>query len=133
MYHKGHGVERDDAEAVKWFSKAAEQGNAFAQFNLGILKDNGLGVSPDNAEAVMWYYRAAEQGVAEAQYNLGLMYGNGEGVCQDFILAHMWFNIAAKGYEKAKQGRDIAASKMTPDQIAEAQRMARDWMAKHQQ
>ena len=44
IYHKGRGVERDDAEAVKWFSKAAEQGHATAQFNLGIMYDNGLGV-----------------------------------------------------------------------------------------
>jgi TPR repeat protein len=57
----------------------------------------------------------------------------GIGVPQDFVLAHMWFDLAAaQSHESAQNNRDIAASLMTPDQIAEAKRMAREWMAKHQ-
>jgi len=80
-----------------------------------------------------WWRLAAEQGDAGAQYNLGRIYATGRGVPQDIVLAHMWSHLAAlQGHEQAQHRRDIAASQMTPDQIAEAQRMAREWMAKHQ-
>ncbi len=90
-------------------------------------------VAQDYAETAKWYRKAAEQGHAYAQSNLGLMYYIGEGVPQDLLQAHMWYNIAdALGGEDAQKGREIAARFMTPDQIAEGQRMAREWMAKHQ-
>jgi len=121
------------AEAVKWYRKAAEQGDADAQFNLGVMYDEGHGVLQDDAEAVKWYRKAAEQGNAKAQFNLGVMYGNGRGVPQDYVEAHKWFNLAAaQGNQRAIASRDIAASKMTREQIAEAQRLAREWQAKHQ-
>ena len=75
-----------------------------------------------------WYRLAADQGNACAQYNLGIMYAKGQGVPQDYVLAHMWFNLsAAQGIGDAVKNRDIAAGKMTPDQLAEAQRLAREW------
>ena len=75
---------------------------------------------------------AAGQGYASAQVNLGLMYANGEGVPQDYVQAHMWFNLAAsKGNENGRKNRDIIAKKMTPVQITEAQRIAREWLEKH--
>ncbi len=78
--------------------------------------------------------KAAEQCVAIAHSNLGFIYYNGQGVRQDIVQAHIWFDLAAaQGGGKAKKNRDIAAERMTPDQIAEAQRMAREWMAKHRQ
>ena len=81
----------------------------------------------------MWYLKAAEQGYAMAQNNLGVLYVIGEGVPQDYVSAHLWFNLAAaQGHKKAQNGQEIVAKRMTPDQIAEAQRMAREWMAKHQ-
>ena len=70
----------DDAAAVKWFRKAAEQGGADAQFFLGVMYAKGEGVLEDDAEAVKWYRKAAEQGYAGAQFNLGRMYANGDGV-----------------------------------------------------
>ncbi len=92
------------------------------------------GVLKDDAEAAKWYREYAEQGHAVAQTILGLMYFDGRGVPQDFLRAHIWFSIAAaQGDEKAKRSQALTASEMTPDQIAEAQRMAREWMAKHQQ
>ena len=69
----------NDAEAVKWYLKAAKQGNAKSQFNLGAMYENGKGVSKNDAEAARWYRRATEQGLAEAQYNLGVLYDNGRG------------------------------------------------------
>ncbi len=85
----------------------------------------------DYAKAVKWYRMAAEQGNASAQYNLGAMYGKGQGVPQDYILAHMWLTLAAaQGNEGGKKGRDLAATRMTREQIAEAQRLAREWKPK---
>ena len=74
MYDNGEGVPEDAAEAVRWFRLAAEQGDATAQFNLGVMYDNGEGVPKDAAEAVRWFRLAAEQGYAAAQLNLGVMY-----------------------------------------------------------
>ncbi len=68
--------------AVKWYRKAAEQGFSSAQFNLGLMYDNGQGVPRNNKEAVKWYRKAAEQGFSEAQFNLGNMYSDGRGVSQ---------------------------------------------------
>ena len=94
---------------------------------------NGEGVPPDDAEAAKWFRQAADLGHFGAQTNLGLMYYIGKGVPQDLVQAHMWFNIAdALGDESAQEERDEVAKLMTPDQIAEAQRMASEWMAKHQ-
>ena len=72
----------------------------------------------------------AEQGDAEAQLNLGVMSYNGDGAPQDNVLAHMWFSLAAaQGDADGVKNRDIAASLMTPAQIAEAQKLAQGWMA----
>ena len=88
--------------------------------------DNGRGVPQDDAEALKWYRKAAEQGYALAQTNLGFMYDHGRGVPQDYVLAHMWFNLAVAAAGNSAMARDIAA-KMTPAQIAEAQKLAREW------
>jgi TPR repeat protein len=130
-YELGQGVPQDYAEAAKWYRRAAEQGNANGQYNLGLMYDNGKGVPQDYAEAAKWYRLAAEQGDASGQSNLGFMYDTGQGVPQDYILAHMWFNLAAsRGDSKAPENRDVVAGKMTREQIAEAQRLAREWTPK---
>ncbi len=75
--------------------------------------------------------KAAGKGHASSQYNLGVMYAKGQGVTQDFVQAHMWFNLAAaKGEETARKGLDLVAEEMTPAEIAEAQRLAREWRPK---
>ncbi len=85
----------------------------------------------DFTEAVQWYRLAAEQGDVGAQYNLGIMYGRGEGVRQDLVQAHLWLSLAAtQGDTDAENNRDIVAKRMTPAQIAEAQRLAREWQPK---
>ena len=128
MYSNGHGVPQDYVQAVSWYRKAADQGSAPAQGGLGFMYSNGLGVPQDYAQAVSWYRKAAEQGDAQAQYNLGLMYHEGQGVTQDFVQAHKWFNLAAAtGHATAAKNRATVAAKMTPAQIAEAQRLASEW------
>ena len=138
MYNKGKGESQNYAEAIKWYGLAADQGHPGAQLNLGVMHKKGQGVPQDYAEAVKWYRLAADQGMGEAQYNLGVMYKNGPGLPQDYVQAHMWFNLAASqfpAWEKDKRGdavkaRDYLASKMTPAQIAEAQKLAREWEPK---
>ena len=119
----------DFATALKEWKPLAEAGDVDAQYNLGIMYDNGYGVPQDYAEAVKWYRLAAEQGNAMAQNNLGVMYENGQGVLQDNVMAHMWYNIAsANGVEKAGEWRDKRAGLMTSADISKAQAMARECM-----
>ena len=132
MHADGEGVPQDYAEAVKWFRMAAKQGLAEAQTLLGFIYYDGEGVPQDIAEAVKWWRMAVEQGEVDAQYNLGHLYREGQGVPQDYVSAHIWYNLAAAlGHEFARNSCDLLAKRMTPDQIAEAQRMAREWLAKH--
>ena len=84
------------AEPVNWNRRAAEQGLAKAQTNLGFMYRTGQGVAQDYAEAVKWYRRAAEQGIAEAQHNLGFMYHEGQGMAQDYAEAVKWYRRAAE-------------------------------------
>ena len=119
----------DYDSAVRAWRQLAEQGNAGAQLDLGFMYDNGFGVPQDYKEAIKRYRRAAEQGNDRAQYNLGLMYDNGDGVPQDYVQAHMWYDIA--GVAVAVRNRDFVAQEMTPTQIADSQRLAREWRGKH--
>ena len=131
MYHEGRGVPRDYVKAQKWLNLAADQGNADAQGYLGFIYESGEGVPQDYVTAASWYRKAADQGNANAQVNLGLMYGRGQGVAQDYVQAHKWFNLAAmSGNAGAAKARDISADQMTPDQIAEAQKLANAFTAR---
>ena len=122
------GVAKDEAEAVKWFRKAAEQNVADAQFSLGACYANGQGVTKDDAEAVKWFRKAAEQNLADAQYNLGVCYDSGEGVAKDQVEAYKWWLLAAgQGNDDAKYNMTIVENKMSREQIAEGQRLARDF------
>ena len=96
-YYDGKGVTENLTEAVKWFTKAAEQENAKAQYNLGICYYYGYGVQyRDRREAVKWYTRAAEQGNADAQNDLGYCYEFGEGVDKNLKEAVKWYTKAAE-------------------------------------
>jgi TPR repeat protein len=131
LYRKGLGVPKDDAEAVKWYRRAAEQGNVHAQLSLGVAYAEGDGLPQDYAEAAKWFRKAAAQGLARAQFNLGLMYAKNQGVPEDYILAHMWLNIAAvQGYREAAKFRNLVAKILTPANVAKAQKMAREWKPK---
>ena len=122
----------DFATALKEWKPLAEEGNAVAQNNLGVMYNNGNGVPQDYEEAVRWYQLAAEQGDAKAQGNLGVMYAFGNGVMKDYVYAHMWGNIASmNGNDLGALLRDDFAEKMTSSQIEEAQRLARECVKKN--
>jgi hypothetical protein len=92
----------------------------------------GKGVVQDYAEAARLYKLAAAQGDVDAQLDLGAMYYNGHGVVQDYVRAHMWTNLAAvNGDIRVTKNRDIITAKMLPQQIAEAQKMARECQARN--
>ncbi len=90
----------------------------------------------DDAVAVGWWRKAAEQGHAKAQYNLGFMYAKGRGVTQDYVQAYMWIDLAVANYfsqtnrHRAARFRQRIAERMTPAQISEAQKLAREWKPK---
>ena len=123
---------KDYATAVAKFTSAADQGDAFAQTFLGIMYDTGQGVAQDYVQAVRWYTLAAEQGLADAQFNLALMHELGQGVAQNYIQAHVWFNLAAaQGDKEAVDKRNRVAKQMTPQQIAQAQKLATECLARN--
>lgn len=127
MYATGQGVPKDYAEAARWYRKAADQGDATAQFNLGVMYRDGEGVPQDYDEAVQWFRKAATLWKASAMTALGGMYQFGEGAPKDQVLAYMWDNLAAaRGSSMGAKNRDVEAARMTPDQIAEAQRLSRE-------
>ena len=83
-----------------------------------------------DVDALMQFETDAKQGRADALYNLGLAYSTGQGVGVDYVAAHKWFNLAAmKGSEIAKSWRAQISREMDFGQIAEAQRLAREWLS----
>jgi len=142
MYYAGEGVPQDYVEAMTWYRLAADQGNAGAQVRLGIMYNGEVGVPLDYVESARLYRLAAEQGNAFAQSWLGYKYEFGEGVPQDYVEAHKWYNLTAsratgdyqswrgRGWrERYADERDALAKRLTPAQLAEAQKLAREWQA----
>ena len=124
---------------VKNILRAAEQGDAHAQNNLGIIFKNGRGTlqaSPsDYLEAAKWFQRAAEQGHPDAQHSLGVMCSTGQGLPLSPVQAHMWLSLAMAGRQGANreasiEARETVALGMTSGQISKAERLARAWQAK---
>lgn len=132
LYEHGKGVPQDLKQAFTWHQKAANQGFVPAQFSLGLLYDEGKGVDQQYPLAVQWYQRAAEQGYDKAQANLGYLYGMGHGVPQDERQAYAWFSLAAtRGNRQAQRNRDLAAGKMTSEELRQAQALAEKLRAKY--
>jgi uncharacterized protein len=134
-YRYGRGVPEDAGQALKWFRQAADQGFADAEHNLGVMYASGRGGVQDIAEAIRWFRKAADQGLADSQFNLGVAYDEGQGVPRDYVQAYKWFSLAVTHFPtsepesrvKATKVRDLVAAKMTPAQIAEATKFAREW------
>jgi TPR repeat protein/S1-C subfamily serine protease len=134
-------AEHEWAEAVKWFLKAGEQGDEFSECLLGNFYCEGLrafkaeGVPKSMSEAAKWYRRAAEKGNNTAQMMLGEMYAEGNGVQQDYVEAYKWLNLAGQDdlsfslttYISPAEKRRELERRMLPEQIAEAQRLAREF------
>jgi hypothetical protein len=137
-YEHGDGVPQEYTQAAVWYRKAADQVGApsdapvLAQFALAVLYERGQGVPQNYAQAASWYRKAADRDHRGAQAALSVLHTAGQGVPQDLVAAHMWLNIAASrssGAEHTKfaGARDALAARMTPEQIAEAQRRASAW------
>jgi TPR repeat protein len=122
MYTNGRGVKQDFVEAARWYRKAADQGHAGAQCNLGFAFYQGQGVKQDFVEAARLYRKAADQGFANAQNNLGVAYGNGQGAKLDFGEALRWFRkAAAQGHEGAKKAVPLVEEGLRKQRQAVAQ------------
>ena len=112
--------------------RPAARGAPRAQAVLCSMYSHGRGVPQNYREAAYWCRRAADQGNPEGQYLLGLMYNKGQGVPEDFFQAYKWLNLAAARVSGARRDlfyriRDSVATKMTPNQIDDAQRVALEW------
>jgi TPR repeat protein len=135
-YAQGRGTQQDQREALRWYRQSAERGYVPAQMMLAKMHYEGQGVAVNHAEAARWYRQASYQGFSIAQYMLGTMYATGQGVGKDLVQAHMWLTLSAQqGNEPTRQNtlriRDRLAEQMTPEQIVEAERLARDWSAQN--
>ena len=114
----------------------AERGDADAQFNLAKMYESGRsGRKRDYSEAERWHRKAAEQGDAYAQASLGILLRFGKGVAQDYVEAYKWLQLAVSQTNGGEQEsilelRDSTAARMTPQQIAEAKRLASEWKPK---
>jgi len=138
MYYNGEGTSRDYIQALKWYRVAAEHGDMEAARRVGFMNANGQGAAKNEAEAIKWYRMAADKGDPESQNNLGVLYSSGKGVPEDNVQAHKWFTIAASRFpasekdkrDKAMKNSELLAKKMKPEQVAEAQKLAREWKPK---
>ncbi len=120
---------------VELYKSAASKGDSNAQYNLGRLYITGdNGVTIDVPMAMKWFRRAASQGQPDAQNQLGHAYFDGKGVSQDFPEAWYWFTLAATGSGKETYGsdRDLAALKLTPQQLLDGQAKVKDFKAKQE-
>lgn len=130
-YERGITVPQSYTDAVHWYRLAAMQGYREGQYKLCEMSERGQGLPQDYQEALRWCGLAAEQGHGRAMFIIGRLYHTAHGVPYDLIRAHMWYNLAtAHGYEDGKKWRDRLADDMSASQIAEAQKLAREWNVK---
>ncbi len=133
LYDFGFGVARDDREALIWYRKAADHGSAAAQRAVGDFFRKGRATSADAAEAARWYQRAAAGDDIRAQYQLADMHLSGTGAPRDYVAAYIWYSVAASqaplvdNRKGLLELRNIAAARMTPEQVAEASRRVAAW------
>lgn len=119
---------------VRLYQENAEKGDSDAQYKLGLLYLTGNGALQDFAEAARWLKLAAEQGYALAQYELGLIYRTGHGFAVDEVKSYMWLNLAAAaGIQQAVTARDEVMRSLSAKQLAQAQKISREWLASRPQ
>ena len=128
----GYGVAKDSRAAAEYYRKAAEKGNAVAQFNLAAMvkKGRGIGVPRADRMAAVWFRKAAEHGDGDAQFELGSMYREGRGVPSDAVSAYAWLALAASADtadKEAARSLDEVSKVMTPALLSEGKRLAATW------
>lgn len=132
-YDQGFGVDKNEREAVEWWRKGVAANDRASQYHLGVAYLGGKGgLARDSNEALTLLRRAANQRLPAAQAALGQLYNRGTGVPADYVLAFMWFNLArAQGFNPQwmREAMEALEKKMTPEQIADAQRRSREWRA----
>jgi len=100
---------------------------------VSVIKESSDEITPQVKPSLELTKEMAEQGDSSSQYDLGYMYMHGQGVPQDYVMAHMYFNIAAvSGYKNAIENRGVVGQRMTTSQVAESQKLSREWMRTHQ-
>jgi len=119
----------DFRKAIHEWRALANKDDPEAEFRLGAMYERGEGTAMDLNQAVNWYRKAAYQGRAQAQYALGMLVANGKGTSQDDVLASMWLNLASSaGDTDATKELAELTIRMTPQQVDNAQRLAKDWV-----
>jgi hypothetical protein len=135
MYYHGEGVAQDNKRAVGLFEKSATAGDSLSASNLGMMYEHGMGVDKDDVQATAWYQRAAELGDPRAQFTTSIMYYKGQGVSQDRVEAAKWWTLAMMQggpvAEMVRRSVESAQHKLTPEQNAEGERRAKEWLAAH--
>ena len=132
LYGNGFGVDLNDDMALKYYLFAAEKGHAEAQYSLGIMHQNGWGVPVDEEEGIKWYRLAADQGIVGAQLALGRVHAMDFTEMYDAVEAYMWFGLAHKsGDLDAKAKLEFLETRMTPEQISEANTRIQSWVNSH--
>jgi TPR repeat protein len=133
LYDAGKGVQKDPAEANRWFKLAADQGEVGAQANLCGSYAYGDGIEQDAVQAFHWCQLSASRGNEFAEYLIGQLYMYGDGVEQDVVEAYKWF-LLCRAQARHQSLRDLVAEEMakaedylTPEQIDKAKRLAADW------
>ncbi len=124
-YRGGFGVKRSDYnEAVNWFAKSANAGQASGMYYMGWMTYNGFGAKQNYAEAMNWYSKAALQNYADAQHTLGQLYMESPAVKQDYVEAYKWLLLAEKNGGDVFEDKYLVGKKLTAAQIADAQNKA---------
>jgi TPR repeat protein len=132
LYGNGFGVDMNDELALKYYGIAAEQGHADAAFNLAVMHQNGWGVPQSDETANKWYRLAADKGNTEAQMALGRYYAMDFLDTYDPVQAYKWFSLAEKlGDYDAGEKRAFIASRMTAEQVSEADALVDSWADAH--
>jgi V8-like Glu-specific endopeptidase len=129
MHAYGWGVQRNPAEAIAWYRKAADQGLQVAQHFLGLAYANGEGVRPDEAEAARWFARAAAQGFAQSQFLLGLLTLDGKGVAKDPVQGYALIVMGGQGGVRSA-ARVVQKLTLTDAQRAQGQQIIEHWKPK---
>ncbi len=121
----------DYPKAFRLFVPLAEQGNSLAQFQVGMMTEQGQGTDPDMRQAFDWYMKAAMQGMADAYFALGQMFSRGEVVSKDPVQAYAWFDLAQRaGHAVAGDWLRLEKARLTAADFPRAEEIIRAWQAK---
>lgn len=132
LYHEGAGLPKDDAEAMRWFRKAADQSYARAQDSIGEMYGAGWGVPRDAKEAISWHRKAADQGYVGGLLALGTTYDSGVDGKPDYEEAYYWLSLAARAkadssFPFPKGMLEMAAKQLTADQKTAVSKRVEEW------